>query len=119
MKNERILVADDDKDYRESLVFSLNLLGEEDGHRVIGEASSVNEVETLLQNGLKPTVAFVDNSFYGQSQGDQVAQLIRQFSPETIIISNSMDTDFDWADQNWGKCMGADERMKRLTELQH
>ncbi|MCX6704336.1 MAG: response regulator, partial [Candidatus Woesebacteria bacterium] len=94
MKNERILVAEDDKDYRENFVRLLKLFGEEDGHTVIGIAASKAKVEALLQKGLKPTVAFVDNGFYGLSQGGQIANLIRQFSPETVIISNSMEVDF-------------------------
>ncbi len=118
MKGERILVADDDVDYLESFVGLLKIVGEKDGHTVVGSATSIAEVEELLKNGLKPTVVFMDNRFPDVGDGERAAGIIRQLSPSTIIVGNSSD-DVKWADYDWGKLLGWEDRLERLNNLEH
>lgn len=100
-ERERILLADDMEVLREGIKATFEVY-EEGGHVVIGEAGSVEEVEALLDSGLKPTLAIVDGNMPNRGDGERAAELIRQRSPETKIISFSSDPQ-TWGDENWAK----------------
>lgn len=119
MKNERILVADDEKADLERLKEIIEILGEQDGHEVIAVATCVKEVKALIENGLKPTVAIVDNCFPARGEGIKAAQIIKESSPETIIVSYSLDNGLKWGDQNWSKWIEPKELVDNLTNLRH
>lgn len=118
MKNERLLIADDQAVCREGLSMIIETFGEKDGHKIIGEASSIEEVEALLKEGLKPSVAFVDGKFLERGDGEKVAAIIRKLSPETFIISLSSELQ-EWGNENWIKNFGNKEFVEALTKLQH
>jgi DNA-binding NarL/FixJ family response regulator len=117
--NERILLADDMLIVLETAFEMIQLFGEKDGHVIVGKAQSVEEVKKLLEEGLRPTVALVDNSFPLKGDGQRAAEIIRKISPETKVISFSMDTGLTWGDENWYKGMGSKEVVQALTNLQH
>lgn len=119
MKNERILVADDNAIILIAVSDGIELVGGNDGHKVVGKASSVEEVESLLRDGIKPTVALVDNSFPRRGDGERAAQIIRKLSPETFVISFSADEGMEWGDENWPKKVDAEKLVAQLTKLQH
>jgi len=119
MKKELLLVADDSPISLESITRGIALFGKGDGHQVIGAAHSVEEVETLVKGGLRPTVALVDHKFPTAVDGERAAEIIKQHSPQTIIISFSTDSGLSWGDHNWTKLMGNQELVDALTKLQH
>lgn len=118
MKNERILIADDNADIKKILSDVVEAFGDEDGHKVVGEASSKEEVEVILKGGLRPSIALIDGKFPNYGDGEQAAAIIRKLSPETFIISLSSDLQ-KWGDENWVKNYGAKELVEALTKLQH
>ncbi len=118
MKGERILVADDQETYRESLCMVIKLFGEEDGHQIVGEAASKEEVEALLKGGLRPSIALVDGKFPEYGDGERAASVIRKLSPETFIISLSSDLQ-TWGDKNMVKNFAGKDLVEFLTNLQH
>ena len=118
MKNEQILIADDKESHLKQLLIGIPVISE-DGHVVVGTASSVEEVKKLIEDGLKPTIALVDHRFPGVGDGQKAADIIRKFSPETIIVSFSSDPDLRWGDDNWHKGISIAELVKALTNLQH
>jgi DNA-binding NarL/FixJ family response regulator len=118
MKNERILIADDQEIVMNALFDVISLFGEEDGHAVVGQASSVSEVEGLLKKGLKPTVALVDGNFPNYGDGDKAANIIRRLSPETKIIAFSSSPQ-KYGDEQWNKHSSAKELVQNLTNLKH
>lgn len=118
MKNERILIADDNERVRQMICMIINRFGENDGHKIVGEAASKEEVEALLKKGLKPSVALVDGKFPDYGDGEKAAAIIRKLSPETFIVSLSSDLQ-NWGDENWVKNYGATELVEALTKLQH
>jgi DNA-binding NarL/FixJ family response regulator len=118
MKNERILIADDNTNIRNSLTDVIEFFGEEDGHKIVGEAASKEEVEALLNGGLRPTVAFVDGNFPNTGDGEKAAEMIRKISPKTFIISFSLDRQ-KWGDQSWDKNMSGKDIVEKLTKLEH
>ena len=120
MKNERILLADDMEITMESLSEMIEIFGEKDGHAVIGKAQSIDEVKTLLEGGLRPTVALVDHRFPHEGDGQKAAEIIRKLSPKTLIISYSSTLGLKWGDRNWNKVfMDTQQLINALTNLQH
>jgi len=119
MKNERILVADDTKIVLEAISEGIGYFGKEDGHTVVGKAISIAEVRALMEADLKPTVALVDNSFPIMGDGQKAAAIIKQFSPDTKIISFSADPGLRWGEENWYKGMSPQQLIDALTKLQH
>jgi len=118
MKNERILIADDQYVVREGFTSAINLFGEEDGHSVVGEAASIAEVKTLLENGLKPTVAIVDGRFPKDGDGARAAEIIKDLSPETIIIAFSTYSQ-NYGKEQWDKLSSPTKIVRMLTNLKH
>lgn len=118
MKNERILIADDQYVVREGVTSIIESFGKADGHSVVGEAASVAEVESLLENGLKPTVALVDGRFPSKGDGARAAEIIEELSPETVIIAFSSDPQ-DYGQDQWDKLSSPTELVRNLTNLKH
>lgn len=119
MKNERLLLVDDQSIVLEGLQSSIELFGRQDGHVIVGKAKSLEEVTELLNQGIRPSVAIVDNNFYGERIGSIIAEKIREISPETKIISFSSDWGLTWGDENWNKHLYGKDLIKALTDLQH
>lgn len=118
MKGEKLLVADDQAVCRQGISMIIESWGDKDGHKIIGEASSKEEVETLLKGGLRPSVAFVDGKFPNYGDGEEAAGIIRKLSPKTFIISLSSELQ-KWGDENWIKNFTGKEFVESLTNLQH
>lgn len=97
----------------------LRLGGQDDDQQIIGSASSLPEVKKLIEGGLKPTVAFIDNSFFGHEDGEIVANLVRKLSPNTVIISLSANDEVRWGDYNLLKTFSGIELKNFLLNLQH
>lgn len=115
---ERILHADDMLIARVGFANLIETM-EKDGHKIVGSAASLREVGELLEKGLRPTVAFVDGSFPMRGDGEKAARLIREKSPETIIVSLSSEDDQAWGDYNLLKLLTRDQLATFLLELQH
>lgn len=67
------------------LAMDIELMIEDAGHRVVGEAASLYEVEDL-EDRLDPDVAFVDIQLAQCTSGLDVSQLIQRRWPRTFII---------------------------------
>ena len=119
MKNERILHVDDMLIIREAVKHVIESWFDEEGHQIIGSAASVEEVEELFEQGIKPTVALVDDRCPNKGDGELVAGIIKKFSPETIIVSFSTNPSIVWGNYHLQKDIGNDELVKFLTNLQH
>lgn len=119
MKNERLLIADDKYITLITLSRGIEYFGKEDGHIVVGKASSVDEVRSLIEGGLRPTVAIVDHRFPYIGAGEEASEIIRKLSPETKIVSFSSDSELKWGDENWNKEMDPKQLVDALTNLQH
>ena len=119
MKNEKILHADDSFIARDGFKSLIEAYGSEDEHELIGQAASKEEVEQLIEEGLQPTVAFIDNKMPHEGDGEKAAQIIRKLSPETIIISLSADTDVTFGDHNLTKKMAGQELIDFITSIKH
>ncbi|QQG41692.1 MAG: response regulator [Candidatus Woesebacteria bacterium] len=119
MKGERIIHADDTRIAREGFSRVVEAWGHDDDQKIIGSASSLPEVEKLLEDGLKPTVAFIDNSFFDRGDGVLIANLVRTLSPDTIIVSLSADSGVKWGDFNLLKTFTGRELKNFLLELKH
>lgn len=119
MKNERILHADDQQIIREGIKRMIEAYGNEDGHQLVGSVASINEVESLLEGGLRPTVALVDNKFPHAGDGERAAEIIKKVSSETIVVSLSTDSGVTWGDYNITKDFDSEQIMKFLTNLPH
>jgi|GEM_PF-4481905 len=96
MEKERILIADDQPHNIEGYSQSIEIYGQKDGHEVIATATSVGEVKKLLESGVKPTVALVDNRFPFEGYGEKAATIIKKLSPKTVVISFSTDDNLTW-----------------------
>lgn len=118
MKKERVLVVDDQGIVQQGIKNILETFGKEDGHKIVGQALSVSEVEELLNGGLRPTMALVDSNFPNRGDGKMAAEIIRRLSPETKIIAFSTDPQ-DYGDEQWNKHMSGHELATMLTKLQH
>lgn len=119
MKGERILLADDMDFVLDSTARGIKKFGENDGHQVVARAASVDEVKALMEGGSKPTVALVDNAFPTEGSGREAAEIIKQFSPDTFIISFSSTSGLKWGQENWLKGMSIKQLVEALTKLQH
>lgn len=118
MKNERILVADDQSVVRQGIEGIIEVFGGEDGHQIVGQAESVEEVEELLKGGLRPTTVLVDGNFPNRGDGEKAAKIIQELSPETTIIAFSSDPQ-NYGHDQWNKHMSGKELVKALTNLKH
>ena len=118
MKNERVLIADDQAVVRNGVIQVIETFGEDMGHQVVGEAASVSEVEQLMKSGLRPTVALVDGKFPSHGDGARAAAIIEKFSPKTVIIAFSTD-DQTYGREQWNKHSSSQELVDNLTNLKH
>lgn len=116
-EKEKILLADDSEITRHAVKITIEVYEEESGHEVIAEASSVEEVELLLESGVKPTVALIDGRMPNEGDGKKAAALIRSKSPQTKIVSFSTDLQ-TWGDENWEKGdLIEKDLIKKIDEL--
>ena len=120
MKNERILLVEDDSDSLELTNQVIKILGHKDGHWVIASASTINEVRVLMEGGLTPTVAIIDDHLPNPGDGGIAANIIRKHSPATIIVSYSGTREIIWSDRNWPRAdMNPQKLIDALTNLKH
>lgn len=117
MKNERILIADDQYVVREGVTSVIESFGKEDGHSVVGEAAAISEIKSLLRDGLKPTVALVDGGF-PDGDGAIAAEIIEELSPETVIVAYSTYKQ-NYGQEQWPKDLSPEELIWKLTNLKH
>ncbi len=67
------------------LVMDLEMMIEDSGHVVVGEAASLYDVIDLA-DGLQPDIAFVDLQLARETSGLDVSALIQKRWPKTFII---------------------------------
>ncbi len=77
----RVLIVEDEA----LLAMDIEALVEDAGHRVVGEAASVDEVENLPQSAA-PDLAFVDLQLAFGSNGLDAAKLIHQRWSDAAVI---------------------------------
>lgn len=118
MRGEKILHGDDQAISRDGFKRVIERYGSDDGQELIGSASSVEEIEELLKQGLRPTVAVLDNKFPHDGDGERAAGLVRKYSPETIVVSLCTD-DVGWADYHISKEWSPSEVTRFLLNLKH
>jgi DNA-binding NarL/FixJ family response regulator len=119
MKNERILHADDQAIAHEGFKAIIESFGSKDGQKIVGSAFSVEEVEKLMAEGLRPTAAFIDNSLPKRGDGERAAAIVRKFSPETVIVSLSSDDQVKWGDYNIPKLFSSSDLAEFILNLKH
>lgn len=119
MHGEKILHVDDQMVSLDGMRGIMDAWGAKSGHMIVGQATSKSQVEKLLEGGLKPTVALVDNKCPNDGDGEAIAKLIREKSPQTVIVSFSSDEGIHWGDHNLLKLYRAQEIVDFLTNLQH
>lgn len=110
---ERILWADDMLYLLEDDILKKI---EEDGHEIVGRATSVAEVKQLIEDGVEPTVAILDASMPSTGDGERAAAIIRGNLPSTKIVSFSVFRQ-SWGDKNWEKGMRTDEILESIRNL--
>ena len=76
-----ILVVEDEA----LLVMDLEAMLEDEGHRLVGEAMSLSEVESLSLDA-PPDIAFVDIQLADNSSGLDVCRLIKDRWPSTAVV---------------------------------
>jgi len=119
MKGERILVADDDDSSLSRIVMVIDRMGEGADLLVIATATNVEEVQGLVEGGLRPTLAIVDNRFPREGDGNRAKEIIKKYSPKTKVASFSTDKNVGWGDENWLKELSPSEIIQKIVELQH
>jgi CheY-like chemotaxis protein len=119
MKNERILLVDDQKINTQTLQDYLPAYNPEDGHLIVGVANSLDELSKLMQSGLNPSLAIVDNRMPKDGDGQKAAKIIRQHSPDTLIASYSSDDNITWGDFNFKKGMKLADLASAITAIEH
>ncbi|MHB2265854.1 response regulator [Aliihoeflea sp. PC F10.4] len=77
----RVLIVEDEP----LLAMDIEFMVENEGHKVIAEAASLHDVESLEDNA-SPNVAFVDIQLAQGTSGLDVNQLIQKRWPDTIIV---------------------------------
>lgn len=112
MEHEKVLIMDDNDVTRGLLVEFIQSDGR---HDVVGESNSIEKTKELIKQGVKPTVAILDNS----CRGKDAAEIIRKSNPDVVIASYSASDDITWGDVNWCKKEGLIKLPQKLTDLQH
>ena len=116
-ERKRILLADDLFVTRHAIKETIETFGEKSGHEVVGEAASIEEVSKFLVSGVKLTVAILDANRPNKGDGERAAALIRQYSPQTKIVSFSTDRQ-TWGDENWVKGdLSCEKLFEKIDEL--
>lgn len=67
------------------LAMDLEAMIEDEGHKIVGEAASLTEVENL-DVGLAPDVAFVDIQLADDTSGLDVCALVKARWPQTAVV---------------------------------
>lgn len=67
------------------LAMDIEAMIEDSGHRVVGEAASVKDVEALSAN-INPQLAFVDLHLADNSDGLDVSKIIQERWPDALIV---------------------------------
>lgn len=119
MYKERILHADDTEIARDGFKSLVESFGSKGKHRLVGQASSKKEVKEMMESGLRPTVAILDNKMPNENDGEKAANIILQYSPNTIIISLSSDENVTFGDFNFTKSISSRGLFDFITNLQH
>jgi CheY-like chemotaxis protein len=116
MEKEQIFFVEDNPVTLMLYSEGIETFGEKYGHKMLAQASSLGEVKSIMEGGLRPTVAIVDNSI----PGVEAAKIIKKASPKTVVVSFSADENLNWGDQNWSKKkMDPKQLTEALTSLQH
>lgn len=77
----RVLIVEDEA----LLAMDIESMVEDAGHRVIGEATSLFDVEALPAD-LAPDIAFVDVQLARDTTGLEVAAFVHRTWPDTVVI---------------------------------
>jgi CheY-like chemotaxis protein len=117
MRNERILHADDTGIARDGMLTMFEVYGVKGGHELLPQASSVAEVEKMMKDGIKPTIAILDNKMPNDGDGEKAASIVREYSPETVIISLSANRNVTFGDYNFTKNILGKELFDFITNL--
>ena len=67
------------------LAMDIEAMVEDSGHHVLGEATSLKDVEAL-PDGIRPQLAFVDLHLADDSNGLEVSRLIQERWPDALIV---------------------------------
>lgn len=116
MEGEKFIFASLSQESVREMTEGMAIYGYEDGHKMIGVASSVDEVRQIFSKGI-PTLALVDESTLGEELRRKMTILIRRLSPGTHIVSLS-DTVEPWSDSTWPREPKV-EIFRRITQFQH
>jgi len=67
------------------LAMDIEAMVEDSGHRVLGEAASLKDVQALT-NAITPQLAFVDLHLADDSNGLEVSRFIQERWPDALIV---------------------------------
>ncbi len=119
MRKEKILHADDTQIARDGMEMMFEIYGANGEHELIAQVSSKEEVEKQMKKGLKPTIAILDRKMPGENDGEEAANIIRHYSPDTVIISLSSVEGNTFGDYNFSKTISGKELFDFITNLIH
>lgn len=87
MRGERILYANDTNIAQEGIRRIIEKYAQDDGHTLCGVASSIAELKSLLEDGIRPSVFLLDPKFPTLSDGEEAIKVVRSLSPDTTIVT--------------------------------
>lgn len=119
MWKEKILHADDTQIARDGMRMLFEIYGSHGKHKLLPQASSKEEIEEMMKSGLRPTVAILDKKMPGENDGEEAANIIRKYSPDTVIISLSSVEGNTFGDYNFSKTISGKELFEFITNLKH
>jgi len=119
MKGERIVYANDTEIAQEGIRAVVEKYASKAGHELVGTASSVDELQSLLEGGLNPTVFLFNPRFPTLEDGKKAVEIVRKLSPGTLIVALPSFEGVEIADYGLRGGIGVGELVAFLTNLQH
>jgi hypothetical protein len=116
VKNERVLHAAPSCVTHRGFKCWLENFGSEDEHRVVASIKSADDLTSLLESEIKPTVAVI-GYFFKPEDAEVIAKKIREVFPGIIVVAFPEEKNPDWADYRLGINTQGDEFVEFLTEL--
>lgn len=114
MKNERVVLIDDDEEAQR--IFFKALRERHEGHRLEGMAASEEELMCLLRDGIRPTALVINRAF---EKGEYLAELMRRRSPHILVEFYSSEKALPGEDEARSKENALQKAAKELAQLHH
>jgi len=117
MRGERLVLVDTDPMVLQRFPAAVAVFGEKEGHRVIAEVATLDELFKIFERQLKPTVVVMENIFRTDEEASLAVAEIKKRLPRARVISFSH-MEQNWADMHWVKHISPKEIAENLTNIQ-